>query len=151
MKQTKLKEKVFSGVFWRFGEQISSQLVSFLVSIVLARLLEPKQYGVIAIVSVFISLANVFINDSFSKALIQKKEISTVAFSSVFYFNIIFSWIIYLVIYIMAPFIANFYHEPILIPVTRGLALLIPIAGINSIQQAYVSRKMQFQRFFWST
>lgn len=150
-KSKDLKFKVFSGMFWRFGEQISSQLVMFIVSVVLARLLTPKEYGLIAIVTVFVTIANVFINDSFSKALVQNKEVSSLDFSSVFYFNILFSWLVYFIIFLISPIIADFYNSNILTPVTRTLALIIPISGINSIQQAYVSKTMQFQRFFWST
>lgn len=146
-----LKFKVFSGMFWRFGEQISSQLVMFIVSVILARLLTPKEYGLVAIVTVFVTIANVFINDSFSKALIQNKAVSSLDFSSVFYFNVLFSWVIYFIIFLVAPIIAEFYGSNILTPVTRTLALIIPISGVNSIQQAYVSKTMQFQRFFWST
>lgn len=151
MGKRSLRNKVFSGVFWRFGEQISSQLVAFIVSIVLARLLTPRQYGLVAIVTVFITIANVFITESFSKALIQKKDSNSEDFSSVFFFNIFFSWIVYFIVFFTAPLIAKFYNAAILIPVTRTLALIIPIAGINSIQQSYVSKTMQFQRFFWST
>ena len=146
-----LKRRVFNGVFWRLGEQLSSQMVMFVVSIVLARILVPSQYGIVAIVSVFVSIANVFITESFSKSLIQKKQVDSTDFSSVFYFNVIFSWIMYFIVFVSAPLIANFYRQSILISVMRVLALLIPIAGVNSIQQAYVSRTMQFQRFFWST
>lgn len=151
MDKGSLKSKVFTGMFWRFGEQISSQLVMFIVSIVLARLLEPKQYGTIAIIIVFINFANVFVTEGFGKALIQKKSANNKDFSSVFYFNIFFSWVMYFVIYLSSPTISLFYKEPILSPVMRVLALLIPISGINSIQQAYVSRNMLFKRFFLST
>lgn len=146
-----LKKAVFSGMFWRFGEQISSQLVSFIVSIILARLLEPKEYGIVAITTVFITIANVFVTDGFGKSLIQKKDADNTDFSTVFYFNILISWVVYLIIFFSSPYIAKFYNIPILTSIMRVLGLILPISGINAIQQAYVSRHMLFQRFFWST
>lgn len=151
MGKKSLKHEVFNGMFWRFGEQISSQLASFIISIVLARLLTPKEYGVVAIMMVFISIANVFITEGFGSALIQKKKADNIDFSSVFFFNFFFSWVVYLVVFVLAPIIAHFYKLPILTNAMRVLALVLPISGINSIQQSYVSRKMIFQRFFWSS
>lgn len=151
MEEKSFKAKVLSGVIWRFGERICAQLVTFIVSIVLARLLSPTDYGVISLITIFITVANVFVTDGFGKALIQKKDADNKDFSTVFYFNIFFSWLVYGLIFVVAPFVAAFYKEPILGPVLRVLALKIPIAGINSIQQAYVSRNMLFKRFFWST
>lgn len=151
MKDKNLKSQVMTGMFWRFGERICAQLVTFVVSIVLARLLEPSHYGVISLLTVFIAIANVFVSDGFGKALIQKKKVNDCDYSSVFYFNILFSWFVYVVIFFLAPSIASFYKEPILTPTLRVLAFKIPLAGINSIQQAYVARNMIFKKFFWST
>lgn len=146
-----IKSKVFSGLFWKFGERIIAQLVTFCVSIVLARLIAPSEYGVIALVMVFISLADVFVTSGFGNALIQKKNADNIDFSSVFYFNIVFSGMIYFFLYINAANIAAFYGKQILESVIKVLGLRIPIAAINSVQQAYVSRNMLFKRFFWST
>ncbi|WP_056990412.1 lipopolysaccharide biosynthesis protein [Liquorilactobacillus mali] len=151
MKKSKLKEKVFNGMFWRFGEQISSQLVTFIISVILARILSPREYGLVAIVTIFIAIANVFVTEGFGTALIQKKDADIKDFSSVFYFNLIFSWLVYLIIFLLSNYIAIFFKEPELKPVMRILAIVIPITGLNSIQQAYVSKKMIFKRFFWST
>jgi len=145
------KGKIFSGIFWKFSERISAQLVTFVVSIVLARLLDPSDYGMIALIMVFISIADVFVSSGFGSALIQKKDADNVDFSSVFYFNIVFSMSIYLLLYLIAPYIAKFYSMPMLCPTLRILGIRIIIAAINSVQQAYVSRNMLFKRFFWST
>ena len=91
--------KVLSGLFWKFGERISAQLVTFIVSIVLARLLSPDDYGNIALVTVFITIANVFVVNGFGSALIQKQEADNVDFSSVFYANIVFSCFLYVIIF----------------------------------------------------
>ena len=146
-----IKKKVFSGLFWKFGERITAQIVSLLVSIVLARLLSPDDYGAVALVMVFITIANVFVTNGFGNALIQKKDADNLDFSSVLYINIGISCLIYLLLFIAAPFIAKFYNLPILVPTLRVLGIRIIVAAINSVQHAYVSRNLLFKRFFWST
>ena len=146
-----LKKKVISGMMWRFMERVLAQLVTFTVSIILARLLTPNHYGTISLTTIFIAIANVFVVDGLGKALIQKKEIDNVDYSTVFFANIIFSMLIYAVIFLVAPVIANFYKIPVLTSALRVLALRIPLAAINSVQHAYVSRNMQFKRYFWAT
>lgn len=151
MKSDSLKSKTISGLLWKFAERIGAQAITFIISIILARLLKPSDYGAIAILLVFITIADVFVNAGFGSALIQKKDADDLDFSSVFYFSFIFSIFIYLVIFLAAPFVANFYNMPVLQPTLQVLALRIPVAGINSVQQAYVSRNMQFKKFFYST
>lgn len=151
MKSKDMKKKVISGLFWRFLERTAAQGVSFIVSIVLARLLTPEDYGLIGLITVFISIANVFVSSGFGNALIQKENTTQKDYSSVFYFSILMGIIMYVLLFFAAPFIANFYNEESLIPVIRILALSLIIAGINSVQQAYVSKTMQFKRFFFST
>lgn len=151
MEEKNLKSQVMSGMFWRFGERICAQVVTFVVSIVLARILSPEHYGAVSLLMIFITIANVFVSEGFGKALIQKKDVTDLDYSSVFYFNVIFSWVVYLLIFLAAPFIAAFYDNSILSPTLRVMALKIPLAGINSIQHAYVSKNMMFRRFFWST
>lgn len=147
-----MKYSVISGLFWKFAERMSSQLVSVIVTIILARLLMPSDYGTVTLVTIFITIANVFVNDGFGVALIQKKDADGLDFSSVFYFGIAFSTFLYLVIFFgVAPLVASFYKMPILVPVLRVLALQLPVAAVNSVQQAYVSRNMIFKKFFYST
>ena len=146
-----MKTMVLSGLFWKFGERIAAQLVTFVVSIVLARLLTPADYGVIAIVNIFITIANVFVDSGFGNSLIQKKAADKLDFSSVFYFNIASSIVLYAILYLVAPIIAQFYNMPVLTSVLRVLGLRLIVAGINSVQHAYVSKHMMFRRFFWST
>jgi len=147
------KSGLLSNISWKFAERITAQLVTLVVSIVLARLLEPKDYGIISIVTIFITLANVLVSDGFGSALIQKKDADELDFSTVLFFNIGFSILLYLFLFFCAPFISNFYGNEysILTPVLRVLGLRIIISGINSVQQAYVSRKMIFRKFFLST
>ena len=140
-------------LFWKFSERISAQLVTLIVSIVLARILEPSHYGTIAIVNIFITLANVFVADGFGSALIQKKDADALDFSSVLYFNVAFSVVLYLILFFAAPFIAAFYGEgyEVLTPVLRVLGIRLIVTGANSIQHAYVSKKMIFKKFFYAT
>jgi len=146
-----IKNKTLKGLFWSFFERIGSHLVSFLVSIILARLLMPEEYGIIAIVLVFVNICNVFINSSFSQALVQKKDADDTDFSSVFYFNIVFSVALYAILYFCAPVIARFYEMEVLSPVLRVLGVGLLFSSANSVQKAKVSRDMQFKKFFFST
>lgn len=146
-----LKKEVFSGFFWKFWERITAQAVSLIVSIILARKLLPSEYGIVSFVMIFITIANVFVSSGLGNALIQKKEADNVDFSTVFYINILLGVFIYSLIFFIAPFIARYNDLPILKPVMRVLGIRIIIASINSVQQAYVSRKMMFKCFFWST
>lgn len=145
------KSKTISSLLWKFAERTGAQAITFVLSIILARLLSPSDYGAIAILLVFITIADVFVNAGFGSALIQKKDADDLDFSSVFYFSFIFSVFVYLVVFLAAPFIANFYNMPILEQTLQVLALRIPVAAMNSVQQAYVSRNMQFKKFFCST
>lgn len=148
---TSIKRSAMSGMIWRFGERICAQLVSFAVSLVLARLLIPEDYGVVALLTIFIDIANVFVVNGFGTALVQKKNADNIDFSTVFYFNGIFSIILYILFYLIAPMISEFYGNITLTWYLRILALKIPLAGVNSIQQAYVQRKMLFKKFFYAT
>lgn len=145
------KVVVLQGLFWKFAERMGSQLVTFIVSILLARLISPEDYGAIALIMVFITISNVLVTNGFSSALIQKKDADIIDFSSVFYLNIGFGALIYIILFFAAPAIANFYGIPVLCQALRVLALVIPIMGMNSVQQSYVSRNMLFRRFFYST
>ena len=145
------KTSLIGNLIWKFAERIVAQLVTFVVSIILARCLNPEDYGVVAIVTVFITIANVFVSDGLGSALIQKKDSDILDFSSVFYANILFSFLLYALLFFCAPLVSSLYEMPILTPVMRALGLRIPLAAINSIQQAYVSRKMIFRKFFLAT
>ena len=149
--QNSSSANVIKNFFWRIGESGGAQLVSFLVSIVLARLLTPEDYGVIALVTVFTSILQVFVDSGLGTALVQKKNADEVDFSSVFYFNVLVCLTLYAGMFVAAPAIAKFYDNPIYIPLVRVLSLTLVISGLKNIQQAYVSRHMIFKRFFFST
>lgn len=138
-------------MLWRFLERCGAQGVTFIVSIVLARLLDPDVYGTVALVTVFTTIMQVFVDSGMGNALIQKKDADDLDFSSVFYFNMAMCSFLYLVMFLTSPLIANFYENPELTPVIRVLSLILIISGVKNVQQAYVSRHMMFKRFFFST
>ncbi len=145
------KEKVTSNLIWRFLERCGAQGVTFLVSIVLARILDPDVYGTVALVTVFTTIMQVFVDSGMGNALIQKKDADDLDFSSVFYFNIVMCSILYLIMFLIAPLIAYFYDLPELTPIVRVLSLILIISGVKNVQQAYVSRHLLFKRFFFAT
>ncbi len=146
-----IRNKVLSGLVWTYSERIFAQLVSLFVSIILARLISPEEYGIISLVLIFITIADVIVSDGFGNALVQKKDSDDIDFSSMLYFSLACSIVLYLLIFLGAPFIAQYYEAQVLTKVTRVLALRIPVAAINSIQQAYISKKMEFKKFFYAT
>lgn len=143
--------QVFSNFIWRFAERCGAQVVGLAVSLVLARLLQPDDYGMIALVTVFISILNVFVDSGFGNALIQKKEADDLDFSSVFYFNLLWCCCLYFVLFACAPLVSLFYQKPMLTAVVRVLGITILVSGLKNVQQAYVSRHMMFKRFFFAT
>ena len=145
------KNRVISGLFWRFAEHTGAQGVSFVVSIILARLLAPEVYGRIALVTIFTSLLNVFVDSGFGNALIQKKDADDLDFSSVFYFNVFICCTMYVLMFFVAPLIAGFYDDSTLIPIIRVLSLTLVIYGVKHILHSYVAKNMQFKRFFFAT
>lgn len=146
-----MREKVFSGILWKFLERFFAQGVSFIVSIILARLLLPEDYGTIVLVSVFVEIANVFVVSGLSTALIQKKDANEVDFSTIFYCSLILSILLYLVLFFLAPYISRFYKEPFLRIIIRVFSLKIIFHSYSSVQHAYIERKMLFKKYFWST
>lgn len=142
---------VLKNFIWRFAERCGAQLVTFIVSIVLARILAPEDYGQIALITVFTTIMQVFVDSGLGTALIQKKDADDLDFSSVFYFNFAVCLILYAVMFAGAPFIAGFYNDMSLTSIIRVISLTIVISGVKGIQQSYVSRNMLFKRFFYAT
>ena len=142
---------VLSNFIWRFAERCGAQIIQFIVSIVLARILAPEAYGTIALVLVFSQILQVFVDSGLGNALIQKKDADDLDFSSVFYFNLVWCLVLYAIIFFCAPLIASFYGDESLIAIVRVLCIMVIISGLKNVQQAYVSRTMQFKKFFWAT
>lgn len=142
------KQKVVKGVLWVLFEKLSTQSVGFLVTLVLARLLTPGDYGTVALLTIFIAIANVLVDSGFGQSLIQKKEATELEFNSVFYTSLVLSGILYLILFFSAPFIAAFYRTSELIPILRVTAVGIIFAAVNSVQNAELNRKMLFHLSF---
>ena len=143
--------KVFSNLIWRFSERIGAKLISVVVNLILARILAPELYGTVAIVLVFTEILQVFVESGFGTALIQKKDADDLDFSSVFFFNLAMSVLLYVLLFAFAPLISRLYGRPELLKIIRVVGLILIIAGVRNVQQAYVSRNMLFKRFFFST
>lgn len=151
MNDQKLKSQMTSGMIWKFAERFAAQGVSFVVSMVLARILTPEDYGAVAIINIFISIADVFLSSGLNTSLIQKRDADDLDFSTIFYLNLGLSLALYLVLFGTAPFIAQAYDMPILKSTIRVFALRIPVSAFQVIQVAYISKKMQFKKFFFAT
>ena len=137
-------------LLWKLLERFGVQGVQFILQIILARLLSPEHYGVLAIMIIFTSLANVFIQSGFNTALIQNKDVKEEDFSSVLWVTLGIAGILYAVIFGAAPFIAQFYEMPQLVSPLRVLALMLFPGALNSVQLAKVSREMDFKKVFYS-
>lgn len=144
-------KNVVNNFIWRFAERCGAQAVTLIVSIVLARILAPGDFGTVSLVMVFTTIMQVFVDSGLGTALIQKKDADDLDFSSVFYFNFAVCLILYAVMFMAAPLIAGFYNDTSLTSIIRVISLTIIISGVKGIQQSYVSRNMLFKRFFFAT
>lgn len=140
-----LKRKALSGIFWTFIQQFSVQGVGFLVSIVLARLLMPKEFGLIAMISVFISLGNILINSGMSQSLMRTQDLDDDDYSSVFYFNLFISILIYIIVFFLAPFISSFYKQDILKHIIRVYSITFFINALSIIQVTKLTKQLNFK------
>ena len=140
-----LKKDTTKGVFWSLIERFGTQGVQFLVMLVMARLLSPNDYGVVGMLVVFVSIAQAFVDGGFSQALIRKKDRTEVDNSTVFYFNIVVSVLIYLIFYLFAPFVSKFYNMPTLTPFMRVICLSIIINAFGVVQRALFNANIEFK------
>lgn len=145
------KEKTIKGLFWEYLEKLGGEAVSLVVSIVLARLLGPEAYGIIPLITVFTSILGVIVQSGFGSALIQKKDATNTDFSTVFFFQLALSILLYTGMFFAAPFISDFYNNPQMTSMVRILSLTLIIGAVNNIQHAYVSKTMQFKKFFFAS
>lgn len=151
MNSDNLKKKAFSGMIWKFLERICAQIVSLIVSIILARILMPNDYSVVSIVTIFFAFCNVFISGGLNTALIQKKDADAEDYSTVLHTSMLIALILYIIMFFSAPAIANLYDKQILVPVIRIMSLTFFINAFKSILSAYTSSNLQFRKFFFST
>ncbi|MCL6275551.1 lipopolysaccharide biosynthesis protein [Muricauda sp. 2012CJ35-5] len=140
-----LGKKMFHGVVWSGLEKISIQLVQFVIGIILARILTPKEYGIIGILYVFIAISNVFIDSGFTKALIQKQDRTEEDKSTVFWFNLLISLVCYILLWITAPYIADFYELDVLKNLLRVLALVLIINSLFTVPTTLLNIDLDFK------
>lgn len=146
-----MEKKAVTGAVWKFAERILAQVITLAVSLVIARLLNPSDYGVVSLVTAFFAFANVIISGGLNTALIQKKNADREDYNTVFTVSLLVAFLIYLLIYLLAPWIAHIYDQPVLVPIMRVLGLSLPIYALKSIVCAYVSANLQFKMFFFAT
>ena len=132
-----MKQKVIAGLFWKLLENGGSQGIQFLVAILLARLLTRAEYGTVGIIMIFITIANVIVQNGFSTALIQRQKADETDFSSVFYFSLGAAFLMYGLLWVLAPWIAKFYDIRELSDIVRVLALVLFPGAVISVQTAW--------------
>lgn len=142
--------KTMSGFIWKLLERFGVLGIQFVLQIVLARILTPEHYGTLSIMLIFTTLANVFIQQGFNTSLIQNKNVTEDDYSSVFWVSIIIASFLYVLIFICAPFIGEFYNIPIIVEPLRVLALMLFPGALNSIQLAKITKEMDFKKIFYS-
>ncbi|HPR13489.1 MAG TPA: lipopolysaccharide biosynthesis protein [Bacteroidales bacterium] len=133
-------------MFWSFSDSMATQLVQFIVGLVLARLLSPEEFGLVGMITVFIAVAQSFVDSGFGQALIRKKEAGEVDYSTVFYFNLLSGVIFFLVLYLSAPAISRFYNEPQLKDIARTLGVLVLIYASSITQRTHLIRDVSFRQ-----
>jgi len=140
-----LKAKTVHGLFWSFIDSFANQGVTFVVGIILARLLTPYEFGLIGMLTIFIAISQSFIDSGFSSALIRKKECSQADYSTVFYFNLLAGILLYAILFLSAGLISNFYNEPQLISLIKILSLSLIFSSLSIIQRTILTKDLKFQ------
>ena len=144
-------KRIINNFIWRFLERVGAQGISFIISIVLARILDTGVYGTVALVTAIMTILNVLVDSGFGTALIQKKDADNLDFSTVFWFNIDVCIILYILMFAFSGLFATFYGIPELESLIRVLSIGIIIFGVKNVQQAYISRNLIFKKFFFAT
>lgn len=140
-----LKQKTVSGLLWSFIDNIASQGITFLVGLILARLLEPKEFGLIGMITVFIAISSSFINSGFGSALIRKQDCTEKDFSTVFYFNLAMGLLFFCILFFTAPAISHFFDEPQLKLIVRILGIVLIIDSLSIIQRTILIKRIDFK------
>lgn len=151
MNNKKLKRGLLGGLFWKFAERICAQLVSLVVSIILARILIPDDYSVVSIITIFFTFCNVIISGGLNTSLIQKKDSDVLDYSSVLYISLGMAAVLYVVMFFSAPFIARLYDKEVLVLMIRIMAITFFVNALKAVLSAYISSTLQFRKFFYST
>ncbi|MBE0654108.1 MAG: oligosaccharide flippase family protein, partial [Bacteroidales bacterium] len=140
-----LKQKTLTGLKWSAFERFGTQGISFIITIIIARILSPSDYGILGMIAIFLALSRVFIEAGFGTALIRKQDRTQTDFSTVFYYNVAVSLLFYILLFITAPLIAGFYDMTILVPVTRVVGINIIIGAFGAIHRTKLSIDLNFK------
>lgn len=140
-----LKSQTLHALFWSFLERFGQQGIQFIIGIILARLLLPEQFGLIAMLMIFMAIAQSFIDSGFGYALIQKQDTTHIDECSIFYFNILVGFLAAGLLCLTAPWIAGFYNQPLLVPLTYALSLNMIINAFGSVQATLLTKKIDFK------
>ena len=146
-----LKARAIKAVFWSALEQFGNKLVGFIISTMLARLLMPEEFGLIAMLSIFIGLASVLIDSGLTQSLIRTNECDTEDLSTVFYFNIIISIIVYFIFYLIAPFVSTYFEQPALINIIRVYSIVFIINSFSAVQKTILTKSLDFKTLMFAT
>lgn len=140
-----LKKVITSGLIWTFAQQFGNQVIGFVISIILARILLPAEFGLIAMIAVFVAVGNGLLDSGLSKSIMRDREADETDFSTVFLFNMLAGTIVYLIVYLTAPFIAAFYEQEVLTDVLRVYCLTFFFTAATSVHMAVFTRDMNFR------
>ena len=150
MAEQNLKHKTITGIFWQLLQKGSTQIVGFVVSVILARLIDPSEFGVVAMAAIFMSIAGVLAEGGLGTSLIQKKDIDELDKDTVFHFGFLLSGLLYAILFFCAPLIARMYHEDALVAIIRVAAISLLFTSFSSIKAAIVMRAMDFKKYFYA-
>lgn len=142
---TTLKSKTISGLLWSAVDNFSEQAITFVIGIVLARLLTPAEFGLIGMIAVFIAVSDTFIRSGFSQALIRRRNCTETDYSTVFYFNLGSGILFFLILFLSAPFISSFFNEPQLQALIRVLGLVLVVRSLTIIQSVILTKRIDFK------
>jgi teichuronic acid exporter len=144
-KVSNIKHKAFSGIVWTLIDRLGSQTIGFVITIVLARLLTPKEFGLVAMTTVFLSISRIFIDGGLKDSLIQKKDATSTDYNTVFVFNLLIGIIAYVLLFFCAPAIALFYKEPELTLIVRIVGIQLLMFPLCLVQVAIINRELKFK------
>lgn len=140
-----LKKQATIGFVWTFAQQFGNQLIGFVVSVILARILLPEEFGLIGMIAVFVAVGNTLLHSGLTKSLIRGENLDNEDYSTVFYFNLIVSILVYMIVYFLSPFIAEFYGQSILIDLLRVYCISFIISAFSAVQLARLTKFMDFK------
>lgn len=144
-----IKKKSLTGFMWRLGEGVVAEGMTFIVGMILARLLLPEEFGLVALSGLVLAVVNVFADCGLGQALIQKKTADDLDSNTVFYAGLMISIVLSVILYLIAPFLGELFDQPAVIPLIRVSSLILLFSSYNSVQTAEISRALDFKKFFY--